>query len=83
MLLEAGPVTQDWSVLGQFVEIWAYLDQRGEARVIDLAVVALQIILDDDLPVRSGVVNGTAEKPEIRDVDAGAGDQFWECPECL
>ena len=82
-LFERGPVAQYRSCGCKLVAVGSDVHDRGESRVIDLAVVALEIVLDDDLPVRRRVVRHPPIEAEPRDIDANLGYELRERAERL
>ena len=82
-LLERRSVAQYRERLRELITVGSDVHDRGEARVIDLAVVTLQIVLDDDLPVGGGVVRHSPIEAQPFHIDPYLRHQLGQCPERL
>ena len=76
-------MTEHGTGLGQLVAIGTDLYHRSEARVVDGAVVALEVILDDDLPVGGSVVLVPPIQAKLRDVYPDVCDELGQRRELI
>ena len=82
--LAHGPVlARERGALLQHVGVHGDVDDLREARVRDLAVVALEVVLAADLPVRVVLGRRAVVEAQRVEVDAGGGDELGQLAEVL